>query len=221
MTGILKRVKLFLVLSISLFLIESLFLILFSKAEIHLWINHLNSPFFDVFFLYFTNFGSGLFVVAVGIALLFKKIRYGLYVIISWALSGILVQLIKHSLFRNIERPVNYFQQITELHLVEGVKQLHYLSFPSGHSASAFGLFLCLSFIYRKPAWQVLSFCAALLISYSRMYLSQHFLVDIWFGSFLGICCASAVIFYMESSQVKWFDKTMLDIILKKDDQPT
>jgi membrane-associated phospholipid phosphatase len=65
-------------------------------------------------------------------------------------------------------------------------------SFPSGHTMAAFGLYAALAF-YAKKWYQAFGlFFLALLVGYSRIYLSQHFLVDVIFGAMLG-CLAALV----------------------------
>lgn len=65
-----------------------------------------------------------------------------------------------------------------------------------------------------KNRWlKVLFLIIAMLVGYSRMYLSQHFMIDITFGSLIGVI--SAIIIYsfmgrynnekLESSLIKTF----------------
>ena len=61
------------------------------------------------------------------------------------------------------------------LHLVEGIDLHSVNSFPSGHSASAFALFLCLTIIIKNKALQPIFFTIACLVAYSRVYLRNTF----------------------------------------------
>jgi membrane-associated phospholipid phosphatase len=67
-------------------------------------------------------------------------------------------------------------------------------SFPSGHATSAFALFLCLAFLSANRYIKLISFMSACFIAFSRVYLSQHFLIDIYFGSIIG--STGAIAFY-------------------------
>lgn len=58
-------------------------------------------------------------------------------------------------------------------------------SFPSGHTATSFAAALVLSHLDRKRAWFYL--ILASLISYSRLYLGCHRLIDVAGGLFIAI----------------------------------
>ena len=60
-------------------------------------------------------------------------------------------------------------------------------SFPSGHAATIFSLCVGIMLFSAAPARKLSCFFIALLVAYSRVYLSQHFLIDIYFGSLLGV----------------------------------
>ncbi len=162
-------------------------LIVYSRVDIHLFINRHNSPVLDVFFKYLTYLGSGWALVAVlTILAVIHKTRAG-GLLMSALLFNFFVQLLKHTVREY--RPVKYFgmfYQDYHLHLVEGVNIHLYNSFPSGHSATAFAIFFFLAFLTRRKWLQVIYLLLALLVAYSRMYLSQHFLVDVVVGSIIG-----------------------------------
>ena len=66
---------------------------------------------------------------------------------------------------------------------------------PSGHSAIAFALMTALALVSTlkletPPRWQQGSlFVLALGAAFSRVYLSEHFLEDVYWGSLLGVVC--------------------------------
>lgn len=191
------KVWLFLLLY-TLFLIMAGMLLAFcSRADVNLFVNRHYSSFFDLFFKYYTYVGDGIFSLLIILILLAVQYRKALMVFLSWAVSGMLVQFLKIVIFSDVARPVAYFKDVAPLHLVEGVKMYASQSFPSGHSASAFALFLCLSFFSRKTYLQLIYFFLALLVGYSRIYLSEHFLTDVMGGSGIGVMVALFFIFLL------------------------
>ncbi|HOK97993.1 MAG TPA: phosphatase PAP2 family protein [Bacteroidales bacterium] len=206
--GHFSKVSVFYTLYVVFFTALAFILLIIPKVESHLWLNRLNSPFFDKFFFYMTELGNGVFVVIIAVFLMFYRYRYAIGVFATFAISEIITQLIKH--LTDLPRPIKYFENIANLHVVEGVKMLSSHSFPSGHSASAFALCLSLAIILKNRWWQVFMFILAITIAYSRVYLSQHFLVDIWAGSAIGTLVCAWYWNYEQKFQWNWLDKSLL-----------
>ena len=146
---------------------------------------------FDNFFTMFTNIGNGLVVIAVMLFLMIrKKTGWVIQIGISLLISGLLVQMIKH--FMPSPRPVIFFASGT-VHYILGVTRTGHSSFPSGHTATAFMLTTLLAFYFpgRKPGLFFLTI--AILTGYSRIYLSQHFPIDVLAGSLAGVLPSLAV----------------------------
>ncbi len=162
------------------------FLISTEKLPFHLLINQQHNQYADLFFKYFTHLGDGLFVVLFlcGVGF-FIKFRDTLLGAIAFLISGIGSQLLK-KIFSSEMRPVTFFEP-NVLHFVDGVKINSSHSFPSGHTATAFAFFIFLSYIYNRNINQFFFVIAACLIAFSRVYLSQHFVFDVIFGSILGV----------------------------------
>jgi len=173
------------------FIILSLFCFFTSKAGGFLLINHIHNEMFDNFFTMFTNIGNGLVVIAVMLFLMIrKKTGWVIQIGISLLISGLLVQMIKH--FMPSPRPVIFFASGT-VHYILGVTRTGHSSFPSGHTATAFMLTTLLAFYFpgRKPGLFFLTI--AILTGYSRIYLSQHFPIDVLAGSLAGVLPSLAV----------------------------
>lgn len=173
-------------------LISSVILLLYSKSEIHIAINQLHTPIADFIFKYITHTGDGLFTVLLFFVLLAVNRRYAIAFAITNIVAGGFVQLLKNLVFDDVVRPRIYFENSYQLFLVEGVTVHGSMSFPSGHTTIAFTMFLFLSFYFKQPLLKFLCFTIALLAGYSRMYLSQHFLIDVYAGSLLGVLFATA-----------------------------
>lgn len=170
-------------------------LMLFAKADIHLALNAFHTPFGDTFMRYYTPVGEWVPYVII-LLLLFRKTGYSLFMLSSLLGSGLVTQIIKHTI--RAPRPSVFFDVASHpdvLPLVEGVRLAINNSFPSGHTTSFFAFFLCLSCIigtandFSSTEKRFLSFCCfimALLGGYSRIYLSQHFLSDVFAGGIIG-----------------------------------
>ncbi len=132
--------------------------------------------------------GDGIAVALFIFILLFVRYRYALITFISTFFITIIVHTFKHIIFSDVCRPSMYFAKCSEtLHYVEGVKLHTSHSFPSGHTASAFTIFFILALICKNNILKFTFFVITLLAAYSRVYLSQHFLIDIYFGSIIAV----------------------------------
>lgn len=161
-----------------------------SKYDIHLFINRLNNEFFDGIFRLLTEFGAFPLIAAITLITLFFRFRISLTILVSSLLAVLLTQLGKRVIWPDSPRPKMMFADLESFHYVDGVHLHSTHSFPSGHTSGAFALFMVLA-LYAKPTWLKLLFLlAALLVAYSRMYLSQHFLIDVTAGSFIGLLSA-------------------------------
>jgi len=170
-----------------LFLFLGIFFFLFyEKGSLVLFLNENSTPFLDVFFKYFTDLGLGGFFAIPIIIALFIRYEYAIMGAISLLMTGILTSIFKQLLFKGMPRPTAYFTQ-GELSLIEGVDYNSYNTFPSGHTMAAFAMFLFISFLVNRKGWIFFFFLLALGVGFSRVYLSQHFFVDIYVGSILGV----------------------------------
>ncbi len=196
-----KRNAPFLVCSLLLLCLIGYVLLAYDKAAIHLWMNGCHTPFLDFFFRYYTLVGEWIPYIFVFL-LLFYKAGWATYLLSSVVVSGLLSQRFKYVF--DTDRPYKYFADHlpdVQLPFVDGGELSKFYSFPSGHTTTFFALFLCLGIVAtdyiaqsRKPHTQsktavasIVCFLLAVIGAYSRIYLSQHFLEDIFGGMILGI----------------------------------
>jgi membrane-associated phospholipid phosphatase len=154
------------------------------------------NPIVNTFYKYFTHVGDGIFAVSIGVLVLFFNRKRGLYILLAYALAGTTSSVIKY--LENYVRPFHYFVYYRKhytLNLVEGVDMMGERSFPSGHSTAAFVVFGALAFSTQNKIAKILFFIIALNAAFSRMYLSQHWLVDIFAGSLIGTTFAILLYF--------------------------
>lgn len=192
-----------------LFFISGL-IVLFSvdKIQLHIWMNGFHSTFFDYFFQYITHLGDGITAgIIIGLFLLIR-IRYFLFSLAGTVLSVIIVQLCKNFFFSDFMRPVGWFHwnEKFKLYIVEGVDMNGYNSFPSGHTTTAFCIFLSIAFIVKNNYLKFALFFLALVTGYSRVYLSQHFFMDVVAGSMLAVVLTTMFYFVFNKSKSKWMD---------------
>ncbi len=214
MIKIIKNNKYFFIPYLFALIITTIVLLCFSKAQIHLSVNSYHNVFFDKFFFYITNLGDGLFAFIIVLVFLFIRYRYAILIAICSFLGGFISQLLKNYVFNNQPRPYKYFKEIYEggynLYTVPGL-ELHTLdSFPSGHTAIAFSLFLSLTFITKNNFLKSIYFIIALFVAYSRIYLSQHFLIDIFFGSILAVIITIFAFYFVNKINSVWIDKSFI-----------
>ena len=187
-------------------------LLVYNKIEINLFINKLNSPFCDYFFKYFTEFGAFILIAPIIIIQAFIKYRYAFIAIAASILGTLITQILKRLVWYDSPRPKVVFEGLYNLHFVENVHLHSSHSFPSGHTAGAFALFVALALINKRPVYQFLFLVIAILVGYSRMYLSQHFLTDVVVGSLVGAFSASVCYFWfnnVKNSQISFLEKSI------------
>lgn len=184
--GVLKQIK-FLFIPYLLVLAACLLIaVTYTKAQIYFTVNSWHFPFGDVFFAFWTNMGDGLVCVLITLGLLLFSYRKGFLMGTAFALTSILAQVLKR--IAATQRPILFFKdQICKIYLVKGVAMLETLSFPSGHTTSAFTAAVVLTYISPRKYWGLLFFVLAVLVGYSRMYLSEHFFEDVVGGSAIGV----------------------------------
>jgi membrane-associated phospholipid phosphatase len=172
-------------------------MLVFSKEEIYFAINHIHTVFADVFFANLTNLGDMAGCILIAILVTLINYRKGFLLATSYLLTFVISQMIKA--WVKAPRPHLFFaKKLNGIYLVKGVMMLDKNSFPSGHSVSAFTAALVLTYVAEKRWWGPFTLIFAVLIAYSRMYLSEHFLVDVTAGSVLGIVVTAVWLYYID-----------------------
>ncbi|MCE9540608.1 MAG: phosphatase PAP2 family protein [Bacteroidetes bacterium] len=200
----------FLVPYILFIVLGALLIVINTKTETHLSFNTLHSSFFDIFFYYITNLGDGLMMLLTVIILLAVKYRYAVIVALSNITASIITQLLKQTVFNEIVRPKKFFEGIHDLYFVPGVENHLYYSFPSGHATCAFSLYFALALLVENKVLKLCLFFVALLVGYSRIYLSQHFFEDVYAGSLIGVCTTFAVYYSIEKRNRNWMNGSLI-----------
>jgi len=160
-------------------------LFFFSHGELFLAINSANSPLADVLMTGLTYIGDGVtFGIMLAIILIMRRYRMFFNAAAILALVTLLVQTAKH--FFNQPRPIQYFADATVIHTVKWVTVHGSCSFPSGHTTTAFAMFSFLALSSKNKQMGLLFMMLGLTAAWSRIYLAQHFFIDVYVGSIIG-----------------------------------
>ena len=192
----------------------------YPKTDLHLLLNSYHTSLQDTFFKYYSMLAEGPIYVLGLLPLLWKKIKLTIFFAICELSGGSVLQILKHTI--STDRPVSVFEHYHDmiLPLVQGVDMHHSNSFPSGHASTFFVFCTCFAIFlaYRhklktnqtnRKAWMKISmvmlslFVLATLGAYSRIYLSQHFLLDVCVGSVIGFVIPCLMFYFFGGKVMK------------------
>jgi membrane-associated phospholipid phosphatase len=186
-----------------------------------LWVNSHGTFFLDQVASAITWLGDGFTYAILCLVLLVIDRVKGIAALLAYALSSAVAQIFKHLLFSSWDRPAGFFEakgigirvpegfqfeiaiaktinpMLEAAHITLQLPEIyalhHYNSFPSGHAVSAFSMACLLAFFYPKPKLQLFFLLLAWTISLTRVYLGQHFPLDILGGALIGTACSVLV----------------------------
>ena len=162
--------------------------------------NLFNYPEFINFFRLITNIGDGILLLPF-LALFFILSKFGVIkrkVFVEYFCGSLitifLVLVVKNLIFDGLPRPFLYFQNsgiIPSNYDSYGITFYKLNSFPSGHTSTATFLLLFLLRFVRKRFYKNIIFLLLVLVGFSRIFLFQHFFVDVVTGFCIGILSIS------------------------------
>lgn len=156
-----------------------------------LYLNAWRTEPLNTIFRYATKMGEPLAFVVFGLLGMLWRYRFALLI----AIAGIILPPISYLLKDKIgtDRPITYFNKTQMRSAVETVPNVELnggqTSFPSGHTTAAFCMYGLMALMTRSRAprlglaWVGL----AILVAFSRIFLVQHFLIDVLGGAVLGL----------------------------------
>lgn len=177
--------------------IAAFYLMSYGKVQIHLYLNQLvGNPVVDYFFYFITYLGDGAFTLLLLPIIFFYNIRLGICAGLSFGIAALSTNLMKYGFYDEVVRPWYVFQWIVheKINYVDTSSMHLHNSFPSGHATQAFAIFFVLALYAKNLSVKYFFLAIALLTAFSRVYLSQHWLVDITIGSLVG--SVSAIILF-------------------------
>ncbi len=174
----------------SIWVVLLTFLVAFvPKGDSFHFINSHHTFWADILFTIYTYFGDGLFVIAVFIAYCcMQQWNNARAILGTYIFSGVICCMLKN-LF-HAGRPASIFHGDRTFHVVSWLPVAYINSFPSGHTTSAFAMSATIAIVSKNKSFGIITFVFAALTAYSRVYLGQHFVIDVWFGSMLGTVTA-------------------------------
>lgn len=162
-----------------------------------LFFNDLRIEPFNSIFKWLTYGGEAIVYLIVGLALLFWRPRFALMIALMGILALPVMYMMKDAI--GVDRPITFLEKKAAVDDVVLVPSIHLnrgqTSFPSGHTMAAFALFSLLSLMLgRKHAkWGLLFAFLAILVGISRIFLVQHFLIDVLAGAVLGLLLSGLI----------------------------
>jgi len=188
----------------SIFVLVGILLLSYQKGDLHILLNSNHSSWQDAFFRYYTRLAEWPFYLVAAAVLFFAKFRWWTFFYgICEASNAIITFIVKR--ICGMPRPRLFFGEdiASQVPLVDGVSLRLGNSFPSGHTCTFFIFFTVIVIlriyysrhrddfpVSKKVLFHLISIVFLLLAaigSYSRIYLSQHFLLDCFVGSIMGI----------------------------------
>jgi membrane-associated phospholipid phosphatase len=176
--------------TLGFFLVVALFLIFFGKKNSFIIINGTYNEELDFFFQYITLLGDGVIYIPIVLYSILVNRSFLVPLIAGIIICTVLTHFLKRVVFPDELRPVSLEVQNVIIHKVEDVPVHRMHSFPSGHTSTAFTMALLLSSVMKKKYWAYILPLVAFLVGYSRVYLAQHFVTDVFAGMAVGIISA-------------------------------
>jgi membrane-associated phospholipid phosphatase len=174
----------------------------------------------DRLFIFTTHLAEGLTLTLIGVVLFFARLKYFFLYLIDLAVVSIVITVLKVNFFPERVRPALFFSGQYKLHFAAGIPVLTVYSFPSGHTAVAFAVAFLLAIFIKRTWVSMVLLCIALLVGLSRMYLMEHFWIDVYFGSLTGILITLLVYLALQKPMIhsssKLLDLSLYERYLKK-----
>lgn len=218
MNKIQRAIKYFAVPYVIFVIVLLTMVIIYRKGELHLLLNSYRTSFLNEFFKYYTETGGVVPFIIGALFAFFHRLKASFYIFVTLILNALITSGLK--LWFRIPRPKTFFSEHlpdTMLQYVEGVKVHAFNGFPSGHTSAAFAFMMCVALICRNRTVSVICCLLAILVGYSRIYLSQHFAEDVLLGSVVGVTVALALypVYEKLGTKYTWTERSLLRISRK------
>jgi len=178
---------------------------LWGKNEAFLYLNANLGLVADKVFEYSSYLAEGWFWIPYFIVLVGLYKKDTAFILMNFLVSTLLTQFAKNYIFNTAMRPMASGLDATQIHTVPGVEIHTFNSFPSGHTATAFTLFILTTYLFPNKYALTIGIVYAIVCGYSRIYLAQHFPLDLAGGIFVSLLTLPISIFIREKLNKKPF----------------
>lgn len=168
---------------------------IYTREAVFLCLNKDLGPLADQVFNFFTHLAEGWMWIPFFILLFGYFKKDAVFILSNFLISTLLTQLPKLLIWSKISRPMASGIDPKFIHTVPGVEMHLWNSFPSGHTATAFTFYFVLVYFFpnkKMVGWGLLIASAC---GYSRVYLGQHFPLDIAGGIIVAIATITSSIY--------------------------
>lgn len=149
----------------------------------------------DVVFESFSYLGEGWSWISIFIILSFRFKKDTVFVLFNFLISTLLTQLPKLLIWSKVSRPMASGINHQLIHTVPGVEMHLWNSFPSGHTATAFSIYFVLVYFFPNKKMILFGLLVAAACGYARIYLGQHFPLDVAGGILVAIATITTSIY--------------------------
>jgi membrane-associated phospholipid phosphatase len=157
------------------------------RIPVFLFLNTDGGAIIDQFFKWATWGAEGwVWIPYLSVVVVLYKKDFKL-IILNFLLSTLITQISKHVIWDDITRPILSGIPLNKIHTVPGQVTHAYNSFPSGHTATAFTLFLLTVYLFPTKWVFTVGVIYAIICAYSRVYLGQHFPMDLGGGMLVAV----------------------------------
>jgi membrane-associated phospholipid phosphatase len=173
----------------------------YSRETLFLLLNTDLGKMGDISFKYITYLAEGWIWIPYFLVIMGWYKKEALFILFNFLISTLLTQIPKNFIWDTVSRPMASGIPQDQIHRVQGVDMHLWNSFPSGHTATAFTIFLVTVYLFPKKEVLVVGIFYAIACGYSRVYLAQHFPLDVAGGIVVAILTVFISLFI--SSKIK------------------
>ncbi len=180
---------------------------IYTQLELSQIVNSCHQPWLDQLCLFGTLLGDGTLIVLICFIVYYFKPELAVAMLLAYLISSGITQGLKHSIFAGYHRPLWHINNLNlqGYYLPENAERNLANSFPSGHTTSAFAFFCVLSLYVEQNITKLVFLFLAFFVAFTRVYLLQHFVIDITVGSIIGTTVSLWVYYGLyQNGKLKW-----------------